>query len=470
MDFYFDGHWRLDWGFGNPNMTAVLIAEIALVLHLLALCTAIPRRNAIRCSLLIIFGILLIHTYSRGGVIAAIAGQVVYWAALTKGKFAIPNRKTLWVTIGIVVGLIGYSMIPSVNASSRYVQGVLPNSEEDRSLTNRIRIWKCVPRMMRDAPSGWGLGEAGKSWTQYYQQADTRYQYRTLVSTHFTWLVEFGWLGRFLYLAGWGMVMLVFWGVAKDPATGSKSVIGAVGAGLWATLGVASVFSAVAESITLWVLPLLLLLLGLLIGRGNPRSQLGKRSLLCWVGGIIGGTTLSLAACFVIGGADRGEVRIRKEGKYVIIGQDRPRNLLAKPDTRVVGKHYGIHLRSTPSTGWIVSDEIACEFPASIRRIVLSGNLPVPITVPDFVPELVLLNPATPYENSDRQDLHVMVVLGEFRRDPVASIMRSIAGDHSNWELQNIAGHDFFLSHWAEINYDQPKKPGSESPTQPRFQ
>ena len=93
-----------------------------------------------------------------------------------------------------------------LQAHKRYGQGV---ATEDRSISNRFELWKAAPTMMVDAPSGWGGGKSGQAYMNWYQPLDQHEAYRTLVNSHLTWLVELGWLGRFVYLTGWFTVFLM---------------------------------------------------------------------------------------------------------------------------------------------------------------------------------------------------------------------------------------------------------------------
>src|ERR1700678_390926 len=78
MDFYYHGAWRMDWGFGNPNKTATLIACLMLAVWLVACIWrwgfwfALPVATAL--------GWCLVQTYSRGGMLALLAGVAVLLA------------------------------------------------------------------------------------------------------------------------------------------------------------------------------------------------------------------------------------------------------------------------------------------------------------------------------------------------------------------------------------------------------
>jgi len=79
-DIHFQGFWRMDWGLGNPNKTAALTATLMVGVWALAY----VRKWGFWPALVFFtsLGICLIHTFSRGGLIAAAAGLVVLvWLA-----------------------------------------------------------------------------------------------------------------------------------------------------------------------------------------------------------------------------------------------------------------------------------------------------------------------------------------------------------------------------------------------------
>ena len=168
--YHYQTIWRMDWGLNNPNKTAALIALLMLAIWLLPLVrrwlfwVALPTFTAL--------GICLMHTLSRGGILAAAAGFAVLLTHLRHLR-PWPRGKTLAVAGAVMVMLVGAVFL---QASSRFAQ-----SYQDRSVTNRLAIWKQAPRMMVDAPWGWGIGNSGTAYMSWYQPLKNTEQYRTLV-------------------------------------------------------------------------------------------------------------------------------------------------------------------------------------------------------------------------------------------------------------------------------------------------
>ena len=75
QEFFYNGVQRLDWGFGNPNITAGLIATLLMAvwglafIHRWGFWPALVGFTAL--------GVCLLQTASRGGLVAAILGGVV---------------------------------------------------------------------------------------------------------------------------------------------------------------------------------------------------------------------------------------------------------------------------------------------------------------------------------------------------------------------------------------------------------
>lgn len=142
MDIYFHGFWRMDWGLGNPNKTAALIATLMIAVWALAYIRKWGFWIAL--GLFTGLGICLIHTFSRGGMVALGAGLLpLLWQAPRPWpwKQIAATAAAVWIMTGVSVFL---------QADNRYLQGLI---KEDRSITHRLEIWEKTPRMMVDAPS-----------------------------------------------------------------------------------------------------------------------------------------------------------------------------------------------------------------------------------------------------------------------------------------------------------------------------
>lgn len=324
MDAYFQGVWRMDWGFGNPNKTAALIAMLMVAVWGLAWF----RRWGFWAALALFtaLGVGLIRTMSRGGVLALCAGLTVLvwnlprpWSRRRVGAVIL----AVWVMVGAAVFW---------EAHARFGQGFV---ETDRSIANRIELWKVAPRMMRDAPGGWGWGNAGRAYMQWYQPADRVEEYRTLVNSHLTWLVELGWPLRFIVLLGDLTVLVLCW-----PRFGAWA--SAIPLGVWVAFGVAAAFSSIAESPWLWATPGLALAFAL---GGRIRDRRWPRA-RTWV--LAGGCAAFGIGVLCLWGGSASEVRLR--GRQVLLGNATPSAWIVA-DPKVMGRTYGKALRTARSDG-----------------------------------------------------------------------------------------------------------------------
>ena len=227
--------------FENPNMTAAVIAEVGVLF--LILCGRIRRRIPRGILTLLSIGavVALAATGSRGGLVAFFVGAGIAFVATLRGRrgawrgFAAVLLPLLALAVAVVVFDLGGRIEKAVRG-------------RDASVGNRLVIWRTVPRMMADAPDGWGVGNSGRAFMNWYQPLDRTERYRTLVGSHFTWMVEFGGCGRFLYVFGWLLVLAL--SIRRWRRTGD-----ALPAALWLTLAVTAIPTSVLEEWAVWVLP-----------------------------------------------------------------------------------------------------------------------------------------------------------------------------------------------------------------------
>ncbi len=349
-EFFFNDIWRMDWGFGNPNKTAALIAMLMVAVWSIAYLW----RKGFWLSVVLFTGlaICLVHTFSRGGLIACFVGLVPLLLAAPRPWpwiRTVAVLSSVWIAIGLSVYL---------QAHERYTKGI---AEQDRAITNRLDIWKAAPGMIKDAPQGWGIGNAGRAYMDWYQPLDRTEQYRTLVNSHLTWLVELGWGGRFIYLFGWLMILLICWPIQN---------IGwlSIPFGIWLSLLVAAIFSSVAESPWLWVLPGISFVL--VLGWRYRKHR--------WPASWLWSAPPVLAAILVaIAYLSFPQSKICRTGGVVIVNQEMP-SLWIAVDREILGKQYARVLRNavpdlTNLTLGIV-EEIEDLPKGPVNHVILSGR------------------------------------------------------------------------------------------------
>jgi hypothetical protein len=249
---------RWDFGLDNPNKAAAILAFLVLVL----LSAAMRARRAWArwccAALSLVAGYGLVRTFSRGGLVALAVGAIV----LCAGSCKHPCRRLLPALL-LALALAGAAICTGF---AERIAKSMPSA--DASVGNRLAVWKAVPAMVVDAPGGWGLGNAGDEYMGWYQPLDRHERYRTLVNSHFTWLVEFGWAGRLAYTCG--LLIFLGMGITRLRARGDPLPL-AVYAGFVAS----AFFSSVAEEWLVCAIPLAMLLpmLKTFVFEATPRMR-----------------------------------------------------------------------------------------------------------------------------------------------------------------------------------------------------
>jgi hypothetical protein len=431
MDFHFHGFWRMDWGLGNPNKTAVLIACLMIG----AWAAAWPWRMGFwwACLVNAALGGCLVHTYSRGGLLAASTGIAVLLASAPR----------LWPTLRLAAGLALVWFIGAAaflaEADQRYAQGILTS---DPSIHARWAVWRHFPELLAAAPWGWGWGRAGDAYTQWFQPPQESDNYLNLLSTHFTWMAEGGWLFSVLYLAAWVLVIS-----ACLPVRDCR--FGAVPLAVWLTFALGGCFSQVADSPWLWVLPVLALAAAVhdrWRARANvPRTSFAMAAAL----GIVA------VAILVVAGKTDNPLFLRKEGPTIALGRG-PERIAVAVDRTVFGQLYGHTLRRFLAAHPSLLDRATLELseapawqpPADVRQLILTGDrvLDTPRGFDSASSwSLVLANPMHPPDEIGLPGCALQmatVYFGEYSASPAR------AGWAHHPRLHLIAGAAEFLPAW----------------------
>ena len=212
-------HWlfpesRIDWfglGVASENKTGAFIAVCILA----SWCFAHMRfRGAFTVSLLLssFFAIFLIQTESRGGLLATCMGLLCLLCFYIKNDrpnirdfFRLHTRKLI-SAVSVVALLTFYSN--HLGLSERFAHAA---SGQDESSNVRLRLYAAGLQMMVDAPQGWGAGQAGDAYGQWYQAIGDSREYLSLVNSHLTWMADYGLLFQIFYIGTWGFVFILLY-------------------------------------------------------------------------------------------------------------------------------------------------------------------------------------------------------------------------------------------------------------------
>ena len=249
--FFYKGFSRWDFGLDNPNKAAAILACLLIVLLGLSLKSVKTGQTCFDTShkwccwgcgaLAGAVGYALVHTFSRGGLVAFLAGALILFV----GSWKKPYKLRRWIPALLAVLVIAGATLWT-GFAGRMARSA-PSA--DASVGNRLAIWRSVPAMMVDAPGGWGRGNAGDAYMGWYQPLSSHLRYRTLVNSHFTWLVEMGWLGRVGYVCG--LAFLFAMGIVRLKTRGDPLPLAVL-----TSFTMSAFFSSVAEDWIVCAIPL----------------------------------------------------------------------------------------------------------------------------------------------------------------------------------------------------------------------
>jgi len=418
----------MDWGLGNPNKTAALIVMLMIAVWGFAYTRKLGFWIAL--ALFAGLGICLMHTFSRGGMVALGAGLVpLLWTAPR------PWPRKRIVAISCAVWAIAGASI-YLQAHNRLMQGIV---KEDRSITHRIDIWEKTPQMIVDAPGGWGLGQSSKVYKEWYQPFDRNEEYLNLINSHLTWLVEISWGWRFLYLCGWLAVLCLCL-----PSGNFRWF--SISFGIWLAFAVASIFTHVAESPWLWILPVASLLAVLV-------SRLRSRLWLPWAiwPGIAGVSFAVLLSIYWVGSSTRN-LKIRAaSNNEVIIGGNNAKVWIAV-NASVMGERYGKTLRRylEDSKGKVALGLVTKTQDLQNQNdgpfVIAGAANPEDLNILKAKTKLILLNPSFyPQEIDFSKSKSVTVYFGEFSQSP------SVQAWQDQGVVHMVEGKGDFLANWPEL-------------------
>ena len=379
---FYKGIPRWDFGLDNPNKAAAILACALLIL--LAACLCAPRGKAAllrdrigrvallrdrigRAALVAAaagVGYCLVHTFSRGGLVAFLAGMLILLVGSWKG----PHKFQRWLPI-LLVALLMAGTATWMGFAGRMARST-PSA--DASVGNRFVVWRNVPSMMVDAPGGWGLGASGDAFMGWYQPLERHERYRTLVNSHFTWLVEWGWTGRLFHVCGFAFLIAL--GIVRLRTRGDPLLLA-----VWTCFTTAAFFSSVAEEWIVWLIPLVMTvpMFKTFVCEATPRMR------------CVSGAAALLAGCLLLGAGavvgtmcrDKDALPIHKsyDGTRLVVGEDTPSAWAVCDPAVLGGPAFGRLLRGFAQTPegrgrtYGLVDGLAA-VPDDARHLVLCGQ------------------------------------------------------------------------------------------------
>lgn len=254
---------RVRLWFVNPNDAGTLFAEIAVT----ALVLFFARRRKVVCFTMAVLlsvggmcGVFL--TGSRGALVAAVLGMGILILSRIRSLL---NWKATVVLLGVFCLLAGGIWLSPYR--ERFTSGLVA-LEEGGSNGRRLEMLKVAPVMLSCAPGGWGFGESGRAYVDWFHEGDDLVC-RDLVSSHLTACVEGGWL----FTWGYGLAWLFVLGLSFVHSWRGGSPAALVSLASFAAAGF---FNPSFYVWSLWVIPLVATALTF-----RRRLLVGRRLCLC---------------------------------------------------------------------------------------------------------------------------------------------------------------------------------------------
>ncbi len=257
-DIYtFHGTVRLQLLWNNPNFAAALLATVIPFLAALSQLRNRPLAGAAVFAETAVWWALA-RTFSRGGLIAAAVGLVFaeIWAARRAG----PLRPIRWALANLVRAGWVVALTVSTGLWNRIDPAYVAS---DRSVLHRVDILRAAwPMIVQSGLRGWGAGQSGRAFVNFYQSFDSGVVYTGLVNGWAQFGAEFGYLGlAVLALTGYVAFAGLMRGVRRTAdARASRLTIAAGGA--LVAFAVANAFTTIWADPSLMLLPVACACLG----------------------------------------------------------------------------------------------------------------------------------------------------------------------------------------------------------------
>ena len=330
--FYFNGIERWNLGWPTPNYAGAFLATLICLLWGFRI--SLPRRIPIlliECALIF----LLAKTYSRGALVALCAGVFFsfarHWSSKDAGEQKVSALRLAIICIAVVTTGFSERIAPK-------------HLIQDRSAINRVELWKGGLQMVAASPiSGWGLGESGSAYMNWFQDVEQATIYNTMVNSYLSVSAEFGLPVVALILAS--MTSLVF--LSLSLAFGENILPLACGCSLVAWIS-CNVFTTLWSEWRLWVVPVFCVLAILWFSLTNTPTR--RASALALLGGAL--AALVFCATIYTWGhylLNSREIHVRTDGVIVSLRTPSAREARADwmmyTDDEVLGENPGKEIR-----------------------------------------------------------------------------------------------------------------------------
>jgi hypothetical protein len=195
--FFYNGQARWNLGWATPNYAGAFL--VILVAFLWIPCgRSYWRWVGLVAEAALYF--LLSKTYSRGALVALVCSAACF--IFVQGVARLKDVWRLWLVRAVLCGsfVLGTGLAFRLSPSSL---------DRDAAAINRLDLWRGGLCMATAAPlHGWGSGEAGRAYMNWYQGIDRSEGYTTMVNSYLHIAVERGLPFLALVLLSFGVLLL----------------------------------------------------------------------------------------------------------------------------------------------------------------------------------------------------------------------------------------------------------------------
>ena len=359
--YFFGEHVRWNLGWNNPNQAGVFIAMWIPWLWALGAWAAEGddigarrswhglRRDAAATVVLgveLVLWFLLCKTYSRGALVAVGMAGVgwLLWSFIRERRVTgIGLMAVRLAAIGVLLFATGFFS----RIDPRFVS-------QDASAGNRLVLWKGGLQMIAASPwSGWGAGESGRGFVNWFQPLDATEKYGGMVNSYLHVGVEHGLPVLVAVMMGALGIWMIAWGGVGArrsehclPRDAAATIMMGAGSS-WLVFLIANVFSTLWIFRNLWWLPagdgLVILGIGFVTSGRFFFGQMVRAMTAAWVVSLLIG-----AGLYGSGKSMASDMRIVYQAGGDVTVTDAGRNggrVLFFPEPSVLGDDWGKEIR-----------------------------------------------------------------------------------------------------------------------------
>ncbi len=434
------GSGRFRLFYRNPNRTAMLFVSFGFVFLSMLIYFSRPWIKAVGSVGFIACGVLQYMTGSRSLLAVFLLGTAVMLIHRYCGRI---SRRSILMAGGILLLLTAAFFAFGGGRS-------LVAKFSDEGNLRRVSVFQAVPRMLADAPAGWGSIRPGRAYMDWYQPIKHGYVTWTLISGHFTVMAAVGWFMRFAWVLGWATLLAVLFRFAKSGGRSTAFVV-------WGAFAIASAFNPLLSSWSLWIVPV-----ATLATFAKSRPWLRWKDYLKPCACAVAFSLVAVLSLWLCGRwmANGKSPSIAVDGNRVLVNGDKPKIWVVDDEESLgwvmAAKDIRAFYAAEPKASGIGYVRSLADLPKHAKRLVLAGakcREYVEAWKAGRAPradELLFLSPGFAPDsvpNRLRATCRVMMAVGEF-----ALRYRDVygAGTPPKW-VGTVTGAEVYLPGWMSL-------------------